>query len=54
VDAPRIGRPYAFDRREPATVSVRSREWTAVGATEVGVLLEMGPLRKLGAGRVPT
>jgi hypothetical protein len=45
---------YAFDQRERHSVGVRSREWTAVADSEVGVLLEMGPLRKLGAGRVPT
>jgi hypothetical protein len=45
---------YAFDQREHAKVGVRSREWTAVGATELDCLLEMARcLRQLGAGRVP-
>jgi hypothetical protein len=45
---------YAFDQREQPKVGLRSREWTAVGATEVDVLREMARcLRELGAGRVP-
>jgi hypothetical protein len=45
---------YAFDQRERPSVGVRSREWTAVAATEVEVLLEMARcLRELGEGRVP-
>ena len=45
---------YAYDQREVPKVGVRSPEWTAVGATEVDVLLEMARcLRELGAGRVP-
>jgi len=46
---------YAFDPSEPAAVGVRSREWTAVADSDVGVLLEMARcLREIGAGRVPT
>ncbi len=45
---------YGWDRKEVATVGVRSREWTAIGATEVDCLLEMARcLRELSAGRVP-
>jgi hypothetical protein len=45
---------YGFDQREHPQVGVRSREWTAVGATEVEVLREMARcLREIGAGRVP-
>ena len=45
---------YAFDPRETAKVGVRSREWTAIGATETDVLLKMARcLRQIGAGRVP-
>ena len=41
--------------REVAKVGVRSREWTAIGATEVDCLLEMARcLREIGAGRAPT
>ena len=32
---------YAFDPTERAKVGHRSREWTAVGMTEVGVVREM-------------
>jgi hypothetical protein len=32
---------YAFDPSERAVVGVRSREWTAVASTEVGVVREM-------------
>ena len=38
---------YAFDPREVPKVGVRSRVWTAIGATEVECLPE------IGAGRVP-
>jgi hypothetical protein len=45
---------YAFDSFERPRSGVRSREWTAVGPTEVEVLREMARcLRELGAGRVP-
>ena len=45
---------YASDQRERAVNGARSREWTAIGATEVECLLEMAKcLRELGAGRVP-
>ena len=45
---------YAFDPIERAEVGVRSREWTAVGATETDVLREMARcLREIGEGRVP-
>ena len=44
----------ALDEREQAKVGVRSREWTAVGATAGEVLLEMARcLQELNAGRVP-
>jgi hypothetical protein len=46
---------YAFDPREVAKVGVRSRERTAIGATEPQVLAEMARcFRELGAGRAPT
>jgi hypothetical protein len=32
---------YAFDPSERAVVGVRSREWTAIGSTELGVVREM-------------
>ena len=45
---------YAFDQRERAVNGARSRERSAIGATEVECLLEMARcLRELGAGRVP-
>jgi hypothetical protein len=45
---------YTFLQRERPSVGVRSREWTAVGATEVECLLEMARcLREISAGRVP-
>jgi hypothetical protein len=44
----------AFDQRERPSVGVRSREWSAVGATEIGVLNEMARcLLELGHGRAP-
>jgi hypothetical protein len=46
--------PYAFDPTERPVVGARSREWTAVSATEIGVVVEMARcLRELGEGRVP-
>ena len=45
---------YAFDPSERPRVGVRSREWTAVPATEEGVVREMARcLGELRAGRVP-
>ncbi len=45
---------YAFDPSERPMVGLRSREWTAVAATEEGVVLEMARcLREIAAGRVP-
>jgi len=45
---------YAFDQRERPSVGVRSREWTAIGPTELACLREMARcLREMGAGRVP-
>ena len=45
---------YAFDSFEVAKVGVRSKEWTAIGATEVEVLVEMARcLCELGQGGVP-
>jgi hypothetical protein len=44
---------YAFDPTERAIVGVRSLEWTAVGATEMDVLVEMARcLREISEGRV--
>ena len=49
-----LGAIDAFDQRERPSVGVRSPERTAVGATEVGVLMEMARcLRDISAGRVP-
>jgi hypothetical protein len=45
---------YAFDSFERPRSGARSREWTAVGATEVEVLVEMARcLREISAGRAP-
>ena len=45
---------YAFDQREKAHIGKRSREWTAVGQTEEGVVREMARcLREIGEGRAP-
>jgi len=45
---------YAFDQTEKAHIGKRSREWTAVGKTEVECVREMARcLREVGAGRVP-
>ncbi len=45
---------FAFDTTEQAVVGKRSREWTAVHPTEVGVVREMARcLRERGAGRWP-
>ncbi len=45
---------YAFDPRERPHVGLRSREWTAVAATEVGVVREMARcLAELREGQAP-
>lgn len=42
---------YAFDQAEKAHIGRRSREWTAVGPTEVECVREMARcLRAIGAG----
>lgn len=44
----------AFDPTEKAQVGVRSREWTAVAATELEVIGELARcLRLIREGRVP-
>ncbi|MEP7360735.1 MAG: hypothetical protein ABI744_04060 [Chloroflexota bacterium] len=45
---------YAFDTTEKAHIGKRSREWTAVGQTEVERVREMARcLRDIGEGGVP-
>ena len=45
---------YAFDPTERPRVGLRSREWTAVGATEVEAVAEMARcLREIKEGRAP-
>ncbi len=45
---------YAFDPSERPTVGKRSREWTAVGATELDVVAELaGCLSETSAERWP-
>jgi hypothetical protein len=45
---------YAFDPSERPKVGARSREWTAVGQTELEVVREMARcLREMSAGRLP-
>ena len=45
---------YAFDPSETPIVGTRSREWTAVGPTELACVSEMARyLRELKAGRWP-
>ncbi|MDQ3600247.1 MAG: hypothetical protein M3408_03130 [Actinomycetota bacterium] len=45
---------YAFDPSERPVVGLRSREWTAVGSSELEVVREMARcLRELGRGRPP-
>lgn len=45
---------YAFDPSERPKVGKRSREWTAVGHTEVACVMEMARcLREISAGRWP-
>ena len=49
-----MGYIYAFDTTERAQVGRRSREWTAVGESEVECVREMARcLRLIGEGRVP-
>ncbi len=46
---------YAFDPSERPRVGLRSREWTAVGATEVEAVAEMARcLREIKEGRAPS
>jgi hypothetical protein len=45
---------YAFDTTEKAQVGRRSREWTAIGESEVECVQEMARcLSEIGAGRAP-
>jgi hypothetical protein len=45
---------YAYDPLEKPKVGKRSREWTAIGPTEVKCVREMAHcLRELAAGRWP-
>ena len=45
---------FAFDATEKAVVDNRSRVWTAVAQSELGVVAEMARcLREIGAGRWP-
>ncbi len=45
---------YAFDPSERPVVGLRSREWTAIGSTELEVVAEMARcLRELREGRAP-
>lgn len=45
---------YAFDPTERPKVGHRSREWTAVRPTQIGVIRSMARcLRQFEAGRVP-
>ncbi|MDQ3493426.1 MAG: hypothetical protein M3452_09240, partial [Chloroflexota bacterium] len=45
---------YSFDPSERPVVGLRSREWTAVSATEVECVREMARcLREIGEGRAP-
>jgi len=45
---------YAFDPAERPVVGLRSREWTAVAATEEAVVREMARcLREIKEGRAP-
>lgn len=50
----RVWLMHALDPTAPAIDGARSREWTAVALTELGVVLEMARcLEELRAGRVP-
>ena len=45
---------YAYDTTEKAQIGRRSREWTAVGQTEVECVREMARcLREIGEGSAP-
>lgn len=45
---------YAFDPRETPRVGRRTREWTAMAPTQLGVLREMARcLREISGGRAP-
>jgi hypothetical protein len=45
---------YGYDTREKAKIGPRSREWTAVGESEVECVREMARcLREIAAGTVP-
>jgi len=45
---------YAFDTTEKAHIGQRSREWTAVGNTEIECVREMARcLREISEGRAP-
>ncbi len=45
---------YAFDPSERPVVGLRSREWTAIGSSELEVVAEMARcLREIGEGRAP-
>jgi hypothetical protein len=45
---------WAYDAREKPKVGKRSREWTAVGRTEVDCIRELARcLREIGDGRWP-
>ena len=55
VEHRRAWEQYAFDTRERAKAGHRSREWTAVGQSELEVVREMVRcLRDIREGRVPT
>lgn len=50
----RLWEQYAFDPSERPRVGLRSREWTAIGETELDVLEEMARcLVEIREGRVP-
>jgi len=53
-DERRCWEQYAFDPKERPRVGKRSREWTAIGPTEVACVREMADcLRELREGRWP-
>lgn len=53
-DGQRVWEQYALDPRERAHYGVRSREWTAVAGSKVGVVREMARcLALIRDGRVP-
>ena len=50
----KVWEQYAFNPSERARAGVRSREWTAVAATELEVFRELARcLRQIREGRVP-